>query len=74
MTQLPVLSGKRIIKGLEKLGYREDRRRGSHIRLHCSDKRSVTVPDYRTIGIGLFRKILRDAEVSLEDFMKILDE
>lgn len=56
MTQLPVLSGKEIIKVLQKIGYRQIRQRGSHIRLSCSNKKPVTVPDYKTIGQRTFKK------------------
>lgn len=72
MSRLPILSGKAIVKVLAKVGYAEVRQRGSHIRLSCSGKKSVTVPDHKEVGRGLFRKILRDAELSLEEFIKLL--
>lgn len=72
MARLPIISGEEIIKALAKIGYREVRRRASHIRLSCPNKRSVTVPDYDSVGRGLLRKILRDAELSVEDFNKLL--
>jgi len=64
MDKLPILSGRQIIKALEKIGYRIDRQESSHMRLECPGHRSVTVPDYRTVSRGLLRKILRDAELS----------
>lgn len=67
-----MLSGKRIIRALEKLGYRSIRQRGSHIRLSCPDRKSITVPNYPNISKGLIRKILRDAELSLNEFEKLL--
>mgnify|MGYP001589875607 len=70
-SKLPILSGREAIKILEKLGYREDRQRGSHIRLVCEGRRPVTVPDYRMVDRGLLRKILRDARVTPEDFEKL---
>lgn len=70
MHRLPLLSGKEIIRALGKIGYREIRQRGSHIRLACLGKKSVTVPDYKIVSRGLLRKILRDAEVSLDEFNK----
>ena len=73
MPQLPLLSGREIIKILAKLGYREIRQRGSHIRLSCTDKRPVTVPDYKEIDRSLLRKIMRDAEISVDEFIKLLD-
>lgn len=72
MSQLPILSGREIIKALSKLGYREIRQHGSHIRLSCPGRRSVTVPNYQTVSSGLLRKILRDAELSREEFSRLL--
>ena len=73
MSALPILSGKRLIRILQKLGYRFVRQRGSHIRLECSERKSVTVPNYKTIDRSLLRKILRDAELSSEEFMNLMD-
>ena len=72
MTRLPILSGRSIVKALAKVGYREVRQRGSHMRLACPGKTSITVPDYKVVGRGLLRKILRDAELSVEEFMKLM--
>ena len=72
MSQLPILSGREIIKILNRLGYYAVRQRGSHIRLSCLNKRSITVPDHQEVSRGLLRKILRDAEVSIEEFIDIL--
>jgi predicted RNA binding protein YcfA (HicA-like mRNA interferase family) len=69
---LPLLSGKEIIKALQTIGYRATRQRGSHIRLSCENKKSITVPNYKTIGRGLVRKILRDAELTPENFLALL--
>lgn len=71
MPQLPLLSGKEIVKALIKLGYYENRQRGSHVRLVHESMRSVTVPNYDQVSRGLLRKILRDAELSVEDFIKL---
>ena len=72
MSKLPVLSGREIVKILDKIGYREIRQRGSHIRLICQNRKSITVPNYKIISKGLLRKILRDAEISREEFLKLL--
>jgi predicted RNA binding protein YcfA (HicA-like mRNA interferase family) len=72
VTRLPILSGRSIVKALAKVGYQEVRQRGSHIRLACPGRISITVPDYKVVGRGLLRKILRDAELSVEGFMKLM--
>jgi len=70
--RLAILSGRAIVKAPAKVGYQEVRQRGSHIRLSCAGKKSITVPEHNVIGRGLLRKILRDAELSLDEFMKLL--
>lgn len=72
MTRLPILSGRAIIKALAKAGYEQVRQRGSHIRLQCPGKTSITVPNHKSVGPGLLKKILRDAELTVEEFTKLL--
>lgn len=72
MAELPILSGKEVIQSLQKLGYRQVRQRGSHIRLHCPGRKPVTVPNYKTIDRALLRKILRDAELTVAEFEQLL--
>ena len=66
MTQLPILSAKKLLKVLANVGYRALRQRGSHIRLSSLGRKSITVPDYKSIDRSLLIKILRDAEVSVD--------
>jgi predicted RNA binding protein YcfA (HicA-like mRNA interferase family) len=73
MAQLPILSGRKIVRALQKIGYFLTRQRGSHMRLSHKSRRPVTVPDYRTVSKGLLRKILRDAELPPDDFLGLLD-
>ena len=61
-----------MVKVLAVAGYRQIRQRGSHIRLVCPGKKSITVPDHKFIGRGLLRKIVRDAELSVDEFKKLL--
>jgi len=72
VARLPILSGKAVVKALAKAGCSETRRRGSHIRLVCPGKPSITVPNHRVVGRGLLKKILRDAELSVKQFAKLL--
>ena len=76
MSKIPSVSGKAAIKVFMKIGYRVVRQRGSHIRLTHSDiyKRPLTVPDHKILGKGLLRKLLRDAELSTDDFIKLLKD
>ncbi len=73
MTRLPRLKGKEIVRTLEQAGFRVARTRGSHAVLKHPDGRTTVVPLHssETIGPGLFRAILRDVEMSIEDFLKL---
>lgn len=72
MIKLPRISGRQAIKRFEKIGYVVVRQKGSHIRLIHPTKAAchpLTIPDHRELGIGLLRKLLRDADISLEKFL-----
>ena len=74
MSKFPSLSGKEIVSILKKAGFTADRQRGSHVFMKHSDGRATVVPVHsgETIGAGLLSKILRDVEMTKEDFLKIL--
>jgi len=73
--KLPIVSGKDAVRAFGKLGYVTVRQTGSHIRMkHQSDrsKKPLTIPNHKVVGKGLLRKILRDAELTIEDFFNLL--
>jgi predicted RNA binding protein YcfA (HicA-like mRNA interferase family) len=51
-----------------------DRTRGSHVFLKHPDGRAtaVPVPSGETLGPGLLRAILRDAELSVDELIELL--
>jgi predicted RNA binding protein YcfA (HicA-like mRNA interferase family) len=72
MTRLPRLKGKELVRILQRLGFIIVRTRGSHIFLRHPDGRVTTVPVHagETVGRGLLRSILRDVEMSIEQFVE----
>ena len=56
-------------------GFQIVRQRGSHVRIKHADGRVVTVPVHpgQDIGRGLLSKILRDAELTREAFIALLE-
>ena len=68
----PRLTGRETIKILRKHGFDVIRTRGSHNFLRHSDGRATVVPVHRgeTIGAGLFSRILRDTDLSVDDFLE----
>jgi predicted RNA binding protein YcfA (HicA-like mRNA interferase family) len=74
MPKLGVFSGKDIIKKLEVLGYHVTRQRGSHIRLHHptdTRRQPITVPLQNELKRGLLSQILKDADISREELLKL---
>jgi len=70
-----VVSGEQLICALAKFGYAPVRQKGSHIRLrHLTDtqRRPLTVPLHPEIASGTLRRILRDAEITVEQLSSAL--
>lgn len=75
MPKVPSESYDRIVAGLHRLGFVTVRQRSSHIRLERrSEGRTlrITVPAHRPVKRSTLAKILKQAEVSLEDFLDAL--
>lgn len=76
MSNVPQVSGKQVIKTLSKIGFKQVRQKGSHIRLvriKDGDKQLITVPDHKVIRKGtLLNGILKPINLSLEEFKKLL--
>jgi len=74
MPRLPILSGRKVIRALEQIGFEVVRQKGSHVRLKHEDGRVVTVPVHagQDISRGLLRKILRDAELTPQKLKDLL--
>lgn len=75
MSLRPVKAEK-VIKILIKIGFKPVRRRGSHVILRREDGRVTVVPVHKgeEIGRGLLRKIIKDAGLSRDDFLRLLRE
>lgn len=76
MPPLPVLSARALIDALRRAGFEVVRQKGSHVRLRHPDGRVVTVPVHpgQDLGRGLLRKILRDAELPVEELLRLLEQ
>jgi predicted RNA binding protein YcfA (HicA-like mRNA interferase family) len=69
VTALPVLSGRELVRRLQRFGYAVDRQSGSHIILRRSAARlrRLTVPNHREPAKGALRATLRHARLSPAD-------
>ncbi len=72
MSKLPRISGPKLIKILVKnFGFRTLRQKGSHVTL-TNDMVFLTVPLHSELDRGTLLAILRDANISREEFLEYL--
>ena len=74
MTRLPILTGNELVKILNKCGFRVLRQKGSHVFLKHDDRRATVVPVHKgqDIDRGLLKKILKDINISTDEFVELL--
>ena len=75
MPKLRRVSGKETIRALERLGFSQIRQRGGHAILKKQSPEGeigCVVPLYKELVIGTLRGILRQANISTDDFMENL--
>jgi predicted RNA binding protein YcfA (HicA-like mRNA interferase family) len=68
MPKLPHVSGAAIIKALERIGFFKLRQSGSHVVMRNGTKGCV-VPMHKEVKIGTLAGILRQADVSADEFI-----
>ena len=73
MSRLPQVSGRECVTALQRFGFVVVRQRGSHIILRRDDPfAQLVVPDHKQLDRGTLRSILRQAEISIEEFVSVL--
>jgi predicted RNA binding protein YcfA (HicA-like mRNA interferase family) len=74
VSRLPRPRAKEVVRALERAGFRVIRVKGSHHIMKHADGRTVVVPQHagEVIGPGLIREILKQTELSAEEFVNLL--
>ena len=75
--KLPRLSGKEIIKVLEKEGFIHTRTRGDHASLHKSREGKtllVVVPLWKEIKTGTLLSVIKQAGYTRNEFLVLVDK
>ena len=75
MPRTPRVTGAELVRALRRLGWEIVAQRGSHVQLrHAMRDGRVTVPVHagETIGPGLLRSVLEQAEVDVTELRKVL--
>ena len=73
--KLPRISGVEVIKALKKEGFEQTRQSGSHVILvkYCSDRKlTVTVPKHPELAKKTLLSIMKQANMSREEFLTLL--
>ena len=68
--KLPLLSGRQVIKTLERLGFAEEHRKGSHVKMRHEDGRMIVFPFHDEVDRFTLKGALRDSDIDLDEFMK----
>lgn len=74
-SRLPVISGDQAVKAFGRLGFLllADRGKGSHRIMHKPGHPAIlTIPDHREIKRGTLRSLIRDAGITVEEFLGLL--
>ncbi len=73
MPKLVPISGKKLCKMIEKLGFIPIQGKGSHIRFKHPDGRRTVVPIHANedIGKGLLKAILNQIKISVEEYEQL---
>ncbi len=72
--KLPIISSAKAIKALEKIGFKENHQKGSHIVLRKTTFpfARIVVPKRKELPKGTLRAIIRQAGLNKEEFTKLL--
>ena len=75
MPKLYRISGQETVRALEKIGFVNIRQRGSHVilkRKTAQGEIGCVIPLHKEVAIGTLRGILRQAKISVEEFLNAL--
>ena len=76
MPKLPRLSGRDTIRALERLGFEQVRQQGSHVVLRRETGGEVcgcVVPMHRELAVGTLRGLLRQAGITVDEFVNAVN-
>lgn len=73
MSKLPEMSGRDCAQALTRVGFYFRRQTGSHMVMRRDDPfAQVVVPDHRLLDRGTLRAIIRQAGLSVSEFLELL--
>ena len=72
-SKYPVLEPKEIIYTLQKVGFAFVSQKGSHMK-YSDGHHIVIIPNHDEIAKGTLKGILNQANISIDDFLKLLNK
>ena len=73
MPRLTPLPARDCIRALQRIGFVIDRQAGSHITLiRDNPPGRVTVPNHKELKVGMLRRIISDAGLTVKEFLDLL--
>ncbi len=73
MSKLPSISGRKCVVTLQKQGFEVRRQTGSHVVLQRDDPYAVVVvPNHKLLKPGTLRGIIRQAGLTVDEFVALL--
>jgi len=74
MAKLPVVSGREAIRAFERAGWGQRWQVGSHVTMTKEGERAtLSIPLHKELGRGLLRSLIRDAGLTVKEFIDLLD-
>lgn len=70
--KIPLLSGREVLAVLNRMGFREIHRKGSHVKMNHLDGRKIVFPFHDEVDKYTLKGALKDAEIDIEEFLKNL--
>jgi predicted RNA binding protein YcfA (HicA-like mRNA interferase family) len=68
--KLPLLSGRQVQAALQRLGFVEIHRKGSHVKMEHPDGRRIVFPFHDEVDRYTLKGAPRDASVSVQEFIE----
>ena len=74
MAKLPVVSGPQAVRAFERAGWQHVRVGSSrhHVLKKQGEPATLSIPDHHELDRGLLRSLIRDARISVEEFLQLL--
>jgi predicted RNA binding protein YcfA (HicA-like mRNA interferase family) len=75
MGSLSIVSGRKLVKILEKFGWVEIRRNSGHIiMIKTAEIITLSIPDHKELAKGTLRSLLRSAEITINEYNKVINK